>query len=66
MGDEEWMEDYDPVAAGEQTEDGTDLEGIRYNLTLTVAQRIEQHRSAMESILWLRKLQDVPRSSSHR
>ena len=60
MGEVEWMKGYDPVAAGEQAEDGTDLEGIRYNLTLTVAQRIEQHRSALESILWLRKLQDAP------
>ncbi len=50
---------YDPVAEGEQAEDGTDLVGIRYNLTLSVSERIEQHRRAMESVLWLRSLKRV-------
>ena len=60
MGEVEWMKGYDPVAAGEQAEDGTDLEGIRYNLTLTVAQRIEQHRQGLSSLLFLEELRDAP------
>ena len=59
MVEKEWMEGYDPVAAGEQAEDGTDLEGIRYNLTLTVAQRIERHRQGLASLLFLEELRDA-------
>ena len=66
MADKEWMEGHDPVAAGEQTEDGTDLIGIRYNLTLSVAERIEQHRQALASVQWLRSLRRVPGSTSDR
>ncbi|RYG26731.1 hypothetical protein EON82_02215 [bacterium] len=64
MAKRDWLEDYDPVAEGEQAEDGTDLVGIRYNLSLSVAERIEQHRRAAESIQWLEKLRHAPRSSS--
>ena len=56
------LDGYDPVASGEQASDGTDLVGIRHNLTLSVAERIEQHRRALSSLLWLEKLRDAPRS----
>lgn len=37
-----------------QDERGVDLELIRANLELSVEQRIEQHRRAAASILWLK------------
>ena len=39
---------------GEQDEFGNDLEWLRYNLTLTPAQRYEKHQRALESVLILR------------
>ena len=60
------LDGYDPIAEGEQAEDGTDLVGIRYNLTLTVAQRIEQHRQGLSSLLWIEKLRHAPRSRPNR
>ncbi|GEM_PF-2848380 len=66
MVDKAWLEGYDPVAAGEQSEDGTDLIGIRHNLTLTVAERIERRRRAAASLLWLQKPRHAPRSPDHR
>lgn len=66
MAKKDWLKGYDPVAEGEQDEDGTDLVGIRYNLTLSLGERIEQHRRAAESALWLEKLRHAPRSSPPR
>lgn len=66
MADKDWLDGYDPVAAGEQDENGTDLVGIRYNLTLSVAQRIEQHRRALESMSWLESLRHDPRPEALR
>ena len=57
---------YDPVAAGEQDENGTDLIGLRHNLSLSVAERIESHRRAQSSLIWLEKLRDAPGPRSNR
>lgn len=44
MVKQEVLVEYDPVALGEQALDGTDLVGIRHNLSLSLSERIEQHR----------------------
>jgi hypothetical protein len=36
-----------------QDENGIDLELLRHNLSLTVEERIEEHRRSLESVLWL-------------
>lgn len=66
MAKKDWLDGYDPVAEGEQDEHGTDLVGIRHNLSLSLTERIEQHRRAAESMMWLEKLRDAPRSSPPR
>ena len=66
METKDWLDGYDPVAEGEQAEDGTDLEGIRYNLTLSVAERIEQHRQGLSSLLFLEELRHAPRLRTNR
>jgi hypothetical protein len=66
MAKQDLLDGYDPVAEGEQTVDGTDLIGIRYNLSLSLAERIEQHRRAAESMQWLQKFRDVARPTSSR
>ncbi len=66
MANADVLEGFDPVASGEQGEDGTDLVGIRHNLTLSLTERIEQHRRSAESMLWLEKLRHAPRSSPPR
>ena len=43
MVDKEWMEGYDPVVTGEQDEWGNDLDGLRYNLSLTPEERWIQY-----------------------
>ncbi len=52
----EELDGYDPVAEGEQDERGVDLLGIRMNLALTVEERIEKHRRALASVLWLQNV----------
>lgn len=66
MVEKDGLDGYDPVAAGEQAEDGTDLFGIRHNLSLSVSERIEQHRRAGESMQWIQKLRNAPRSTPAR
>jgi len=39
----------------EAEEFGVDVERIRYNLTLTVEERLENHRRAWENVLLLRE-----------
>ena len=43
MVEKEWMEGYDPVASGEQDENGVDLVALRQNLSLTIDERWEQY-----------------------
>jgi hypothetical protein len=50
----DWLDGYDPVASGEQSKYGIDLEGLRYNLTLTPEQRFEQHQAALKFSLAIR------------
>ena len=59
------LDGYDPVAEGEQDENGVDLLAIRHNLQLTVAQRLEQHRSALASVIWLRNGISAARSAKN-
>ena len=66
MAKVDWLDGYDPVAEGEQAEDGTDLIGIQHNLTLSLLERIEQHRCAVESVLWLKRLQRVSGPTPNR
>lgn len=66
MAKADWLDGYDPVAEGEQAEDGTDLVGIRYNLTLSVAERIERHRQGLSSLLFLEELRHAPRLRTDR
>lgn len=66
MAKEDRLEGYDPVAEGEQAEDGTDLVGIRHNLSLSLSERIEQHRRGAESVQWLLRLRDAARSTPSR
>lgn len=66
MVDRDELDGYDPVAAGEQAEDGTDLEGIRYNLSLPISERIERHRQGLSSLLFLEKLRHAPRLRTDR
>ena len=60
------LDGYDPVAEGEQDENGVDLLAIRHNLQLTVAQRFEQHRGALASIILLRNGINAARSVKNR
>ena len=54
MAKKDLLDGYDPVAAGEQDEAGVDLEGLRYNLTLTPEQRFEQHNRALANYIAIR------------
>ena len=61
------VEKLHPVEAlslfGEQSVDGVDLEHLRYNLTLTPAQRIERNLRAVES---MQVLYEAVRLARHR
>ncbi|MBN9504283.1 MAG: hypothetical protein J0H02_21075 [Armatimonadetes bacterium] len=46
----------------EQDEFGNDLERLRYNLTLTPKQRIEQHNNALRSVLRIREARERARN----
>ena len=37
-----------------QDENGVDVEWLRFNLSLSVIDRVEKHRRAVESVLYLR------------
>lgn len=52
-----------PSLFGEQSVDGVDLEHLRYNLTLTPAQRIERNLRAVES---MQVLYEAVRLARHR
>jgi len=49
--------------AEDPNENGVDLAHLRYNLSLTVAERIEKHRKAAQSVLYLK---DVARRAGYR
>ncbi|HVT11241.1 MAG TPA: hypothetical protein VHE55_03165 [Fimbriimonadaceae bacterium] len=46
----------------DQDESGIDLFWIRYNRSLTPAERVEKHRKAAESVLYLK---DVAKRAKH-
>ena len=62
----EGLDGYDPVAEGEQDENGVDLVGLRYNLSLTPMERLEQHNKAAASIIWLRDVLRTAKPSATR
>ena len=43
MVEEDWMEGYDPIASGEQDQNGVDLVTLRQNLSLTIDERWKQY-----------------------
>jgi hypothetical protein len=47
-------QDIEKALAQDQDEHGVDLAWLRYNLSLSIADRIEKHRKAAESVLYLR------------
>ena len=53
MVDKQWMEGYDPVAAGEQDSNGIDLDTLRYNLSLTPEQRWDRYVASATQMLKL-------------
>jgi hypothetical protein len=55
----ELLNGYDPVAAGEQDENGVDLELIRSNRSLSYEDRVEQHRRWATYVLTLMRASEA-------
>jgi hypothetical protein len=63
---QELLGGYDPVAEGEQDENGVDLNLLRANLKLTFEQRIAQHRVWAEQMMRMRHAAESARSRGAR
>jgi hypothetical protein len=62
----DWLDGYDPVANGDQDENGVDLYLVRSALALTPAQRYERFLRGMESVYWLQNARQATRSKDPR
>lgn len=62
----DYLDGYDPVAAGEQDENGIDLESVRFNLRLTPTERYERFMRRMKSVMMLLDAARTSRSTPPR